>query len=119
MARSRRPSHRFKSGAASSAAISVAVRNDTIRLVNRFGGIARTRWISSACSGWWRAAKENSDRIAVSRTLRVRTLLCRSVSRWLRNAVIEAASRSSQSSRVGSFPLRWWVKTTRSFSVSR
>ena len=32
------------------------VRNVTIRLSNRFGGIARTRWISSACSGWRSAA---------------------------------------------------------------
>jgi hypothetical protein len=53
------------------------------------------------------------------RTLRVRTLLCRSDSRWLRNAEIVVTSRSSQSSRVGAFPLRRCTKINSSFSVSR
>jgi hypothetical protein len=45
------------------------------------------------------AAKENWDRIAVSRSLRVRTLLCQSDSRWFRNVEIVMTPRSS--SRAG------------------
>ena len=48
----------------------------------------------------------NSDRIAVSRRLRVLVLLCRSVSRCSRNAVISSASRSAQSRADGVLPVR-------------
>ena len=48
--------------------------------------MASTRAIWSACSGWRSAANRNSEWIAASRALRVRTLLPRSCSRWVRNA---------------------------------
>ena len=38
------------------ASISVWVRNETSGLSNRLAGMARTRWMSAACSGWRRAA---------------------------------------------------------------
>ena len=43
-------------GAASSASISGSVRNVTSARSKRLGGIARTRWIVAACSGWRSAA---------------------------------------------------------------
>src|SRR6266851_2366792 len=51
--------------------------------------------------------------MAARRALRVRTLLCRSVSRWVRKALTSRASRSAMSSRDGALPVRWlawrWV----------
>jgi hypothetical protein len=58
-----------------------------------FGGMARTRAMSAACSGQRRAACENSEWIAASRLLRVVTELPRSCSRWSRNAPTNDASR--------------------------
>lgn len=43
-------------GRSSSASISVAVRKDTMALSKRFWGMASTRAMTSACSGWHRAA---------------------------------------------------------------
>ena len=53
---SRRPIQVLVSGAASRASISAGSRKNTSRWVVRLVGMARTRWISSACSGWRRAA---------------------------------------------------------------
>ena len=47
----------------------------------RLGGMARTRAMRAACSGWRRAAKRNMECSAARRALRVRTTLPRSVSR--------------------------------------
>src|ERR1019366_7082170 len=45
-----------RAGAASSASASPRVRKETTVLPKRAGGMARTRWIRAACSGWRRAA---------------------------------------------------------------
>ena len=99
---SRRPVQVLRSGAASSALTSSVVRNEINARSKRLAGIASTRAITSACSGWRRAAKRNSDRIAARRTLRVLAVLSRSCSRWSRNALISRTSRSEMSSR------GWW-----------
>ena len=91
---SRRPVRVDRSGAARRASVSVAVRNVTIVWSARLGGMARTRSMSAACSGWRRAAKLNREWIAASRALRVRIVLPRSRSMWSRNALITGASRS-------------------------
>ena len=51
-------------------------------LLARLGGMARTRLMSAACSGWRRAAKLNREWIAASRALRLRMVLPRSRSMW-------------------------------------
>src|SRR6267154_1004010 len=51
-------------------------------------GMSSTLEMSAACSGWRRAAKRNKQRMAARRALRVRTLLCRSVSRWARKSLL-------------------------------
>ena len=55
------------------------VRNETTRRSKRFGGMASTRSITPACSGWRRAAKRKRECTAASRALRVRTVLPRLV----------------------------------------
>jgi hypothetical protein len=54
--RSRRPSRVQRSGAACRASISAAVRKHTTGRSQRFGGIASTRLMWSACSGACNAA---------------------------------------------------------------
>ncbi len=85
----------------------------------RFGGIASTRPIERACSGWRSAAKRNNERIAVRRALRVRAPLPRSASRWSRKAPISGASRSPTSSSLGCLPVRFAAKPNSNRSVSR
>jgi hypothetical protein len=86
---------------------------------DRFEGMARTRWMSAACSGWCSAANWNREWIAARRALRVRVVLPRSRSRWSRNVAISGASRSAMSSWETGFPVRVAAKTSSSRSVSR
>ena len=57
--------------------------------------------------------------MAASRQLRVRTVLCRSCSRWSKNAVISGASRSAMSSADGVLPVLAVAKPSSSRNVSR
>src|SRR6266496_4397398 len=75
------------------------------RASRRLDGIASTRAMSAACSGWRCAAKANHERSATSLALRVATLTPRCFSRWVRNPLIVVASRSSKPSSAGCFPL--------------
>jgi len=96
-----------------------SVRNVMSAWSRRLAGIARTRWIVLACSGCLSAAYLNSERIAASRVLRVRTLFARSCSRWSRNAPINAPSRSSISSGLGCLAVCWAANASGIGSVLR
>ena len=65
--------------------------------------------MSKACSGCWSAAKENRERIAVRRTLRVLALLPRSSSRWVRNAENHVRGQVVQWSIEGGLPPCCWT----------
>ncbi len=116
---SRRPVQVVVSGLASSASASASVRNVMIAWSNRFGGMASTRWMSAACSGWCSAANRNREWMAARRALRVRVLLPRWCCRWSRNAAISGAFRSATSSWAGLFPVCSRAKRSSSRSVSR
>ena len=73
-ARSRRPAQRPASGAFSSASASSGSRKLTSGRSRRLDGIASTRAMSAACSGWRRAANANHERSATSLALRVAML---------------------------------------------
>jgi len=79
----RRPRKLRRSGAPSRASTSASVKNEMTSRSKRLGGTASTRPIDPACSGWRSAAKRNNERTADRRALRVRALLCRSISRWV------------------------------------
>ncbi len=64
---SRRPVQVVGSGLASSASTSSSVRKVTMARSDRFDGMARTRWMSAACSGWRSAANRNREWIAARR----------------------------------------------------
>ena len=63
--------------AASRAVLSAAVSQVTRVVLVRLPAMARTRWMTAACSGACRAAYRNSEWIAARRALRVRALLRR------------------------------------------
>jgi hypothetical protein len=80
-------------------------------LIVRLGGIARTWVMVAACSGWSGRARPSTERIAVSRALRVLLLLPRSCSRWSRNpvtCVAVTASKSSASAGIPSVAVRYF-----------
>ena len=104
-ARSRRPSHRARSGAASSASISVCGEERDESFVEPFGGDGQHLLDERGVFGvaQCRVGEQRADRgqPQVAGT----GVLCRSVSRCSRNAVISSASRSSQSSAAGALPV--------------
>lgn len=65
------------------------------------------------------AAKRKNDRMAARRALRVRALLCRSISRCSKKAPIKGASRSATSSSEGCLALRPAAKPSSSRQPSR
>ena len=80
-------------------------------LTVRLGGIARTWVIVAACSGWSGRARASTERIAVSRALRVLAPLPRWSSRWSRNPVtfaVVTASKSSTSAGTPSVAVRYF-----------
>jgi hypothetical protein len=99
--RSRCPLQLEPSGASSTAATSSRDRNVSAGRLNRFSGIARTRWAIGSETGSRDDTYRMNGRIAANRTLRVRALLPRPFSRWSRNAVIVGASRSLTATRAG------------------
>jgi hypothetical protein len=75
--RSRRPVSVEISGASRSNCMCSRVRCATATRSNLFEGIAKTRWATGSSNGSEAVAWRTNDRIAASRTLRVRALLRR------------------------------------------
>ncbi len=116
---SRRPVQVARSHAPSRASTSSSVRKVTMLRSARFDGMASTRWMDAACSGWRSAAHPNNEWTAASRLLRVVMVFPRSRSRWSKNEATSGASRSEKSRSQGLLPVCLVTKPRRSRNVSR
>ena len=88
------------------ASVSAAVRKGDEPFVELFGRVLPKEPLDHrGVPGWRSVAKLNRERTAVSRRLRVRALLCRACSRWLRKAVIRVGVEVAPPKREGALPV--------------